>query len=63
MSTVGRGVISGSYVSDDETGIKYMDNCPVTLQDNIIYNLQGQRVTTMQPNHIYIVDGKKVLFK
>jgi len=31
--------------------------------DDKIYNLQGQRVATMQPGHIYIKGGKKILFR
>lgn len=33
-----------------------------TQQDDAIYNLQGQRVTTMQRGHIYIKGGKKILY-
>lgn len=47
-------------VNDDVTGI---DNVKVeTSKDNIVYDLQGRRVS--QPaKGIYIVNGKKVLVK
>lgn len=50
----------GIMVNDDATGI---DNVKVeTSKDNIVYDLQGRRVS--QPaKGIYIVNGKKVLVK
>lgn len=32
-------------------------------QHKAIYDLQGRRVETPQPGHIYIIGGKKVVFR
>ena len=46
-------------MTDDATGIESL--MPTNPKTTNIYNLNGQRVTKMQPNRIYIVDGKKVI--
>lgn len=48
-------------MSDDATGIE--STISTGSEPTIIYNLNGQRVTKMLPNRIYIVDGKKVIYK
>lgn len=48
-------------MSDDATGIE--STIFTGSEPTIIYNLNGQRVTKMLPNRIYIVDGKKVIYK
>lgn len=48
-------------MSDDATGIE--STISTGSEPTIIYNLNGQRVTKMLPNRIYIVDGKKVINK
>lgn len=35
----------------------------IQVNDNAIYNLRGERVNTMSKGNIYIVNGKKYLFK
>lgn len=48
-------------MSDGATGIE--STISTGSEPTIIYNLNGQRVTKMLPNRIYIVDGKKVIYK
>lgn len=48
-------------MSDDATGIE--STISTGSEPTTIYNLNGQRVTKMLPNRIYIVDGKKVIYK
>ena len=48
-------------MSDDATGIE--STISTGSEPTIIYNLNGQRVTKMLPNRIYIVDGQKVIYK
>ena len=52
------------WIFDDEvTGISQIENAqPATMEDAVIYNLNGQRV--MNPGKgLYIVNGKKVIIK
>ncbi len=48
---------------DETTGISQIENAqPATIEDAVIYNLNGQRV--MNPGKgLYIVNGKKVIMK
>ena len=48
------------FDDDDETGIRSIDNGQLTIDDDVIYNLAGQRVNKAQKG-IYIINGKKVL--
>lgn len=50
------------FVVDEETGI-VMPSIEKEAPEEVIYNLQGQRVTEIQPGNIYIINGKKVLVK
>ena len=61
-------------IKTDKFGAKYMvetDDETLSVNDlmadsqssDIIYNLSGQRVTIPLPNHIYIRNGKKYLFR
>ena len=45
------------------TGISSVDNVQSAMKANVVYDLQGRRVTEMQPDRIYIVNGKKVVNK
>ena len=51
------------YSSTDPTGISSVDNGQSAKKADIVYDLQGRRVTEMLPNRIYIVNGKKVITK
>ena len=42
------------------TGISSVDNVQSAMKTDVVYDLQGRRVTEMQPDRIYIVNGKKV---
>lgn len=55
-------IIIDKHSGDDDTPIQEIiaDTPAVT---NIIYNLQGQQVTTMQKGQIYIINNKKILNK
>ena len=53
-----------AIVFDDEetTGINAVENMKPEVEDNVYYNLNGQRV--MNPGKgLYIVNGKKVIIK
>ena len=50
-----------NFLLDDATGIKRINNGQLS-QDNVIYNLSGQRVSKAQGG-IYIVNGKKQAVK
>lgn len=50
------------FVIDGETGLVFPSFEEKSSVD-VIYNLQGQRVTETQPGNIYIINGKKVLVK
>ena len=39
----------------------YYTNSPIE-QDTIIYDLLGRKVDTPAPGHLYIKDGKKIIF-
>lgn len=56
------GAPSYRFVVDEETGI-VMPSIEKEAPEEVIYNLQGQRVTETQPGNIYIINGKKVLVK
>ena len=45
------------------TGISSVDNGQPAMKADVIYDLQGRRVKEMQPNGVYIVNGKKVINK
>ena len=53
MNTVTLGSTGISSVGDGQSAIKAY----------VVYDLQGRRVTEMQPDRIYIVNGKKVVNK
>ena len=48
------------YSSTTPTGINSVDNGLSAKKAEVVYDLQGRRVTEMQPDRIYIVNGKKV---
>ena len=50
------------YIDGLETGIEAIDNGQMTMDNEVIYNIAGQRVNKAQKG-IYIVNGKKVLVK
>ena len=58
-----------SYYKDQlygysSTGIRSVgDGRSATMKADVVYDLQGRRVTEMQPDRIYIVNGKKVVNK
>lgn len=56
------GAPSYRFVVDEETGI-VLPSIEKEAPEEVIYNLQGQRVTETQPGNIYIINGKKVLVK
>ena len=45
------------------TGISSVGVEQSAMKANVVYDLQGRRVTEMQPDRIYIVNGKKVVSK
>jgi hypothetical protein len=45
------------------TSISSVDNGQSAMKADVVYDLQGRRVTEMLPNRIYIVNGKKVVNK
>ena len=45
---------------DDATGINLMEDGRSQMEDGVIYNLAGQRISKMQKG-INIVNGKKIL--
>ena len=45
------------------TGISSVDNVQSAMKADVVYDLQGRRVTEMQPDRIYIVNGKKIMNK
>ena len=52
-----------SFSGYSTTGISSVDNGQSAMKADAVYDLQGRRVTEMQPNRIYIVNGKKVVNK
>lgn len=64
MSTVGRGVITGLLVNDEETAIEAVNEAHPASGVKGIYDLQGRRLNTLpQSRGIYIINGKKVFVK
>ena len=45
------------------TSVSYVDNGQSAMKADVVYDLQGRRVTEMLPNRIYIVNGKKIMNK
>ncbi|MBQ4450035.1 MAG: leucine-rich repeat domain-containing protein [Prevotella sp.] len=45
------------------TGISSVDNGQSAMKADVVYDLQGRWVKEMQPNGIYIVNGKKIVNK
>lgn len=65
MSTVGRGVICGTCISDEDTNINTL-SAPQTssLFREGIYDLQGRRYSERpSAQGLYIQNGKKILIK
>ena len=46
---------------DSTTGIISVGNGRYAINANVVYDLQGRKVSEMRPNRIYIVNGKKVM--
>ena len=46
-------------MNGETTGIKETDSINKSIGN--IYDLNGNKVSTMQPDNIYIVNGKKVM--
>ena len=55
------GMATLQAVSFCESGISEIENSPKTVED-VVFDLQGRKVTTPQKG-MYIVNGKKVVFK
>ena len=55
-------LFDSDYDLDDETGIRAIDNGQRTMDNPAIYNLNGQRVSRPGKG-MYIVNGKKMIFK
>ena len=52
------------YIDESETnGIDETYSLPDDPLNLDIYDLQGRKVETPQPGHIYIMNGKKVVIK
>ena len=51
------------YGYSSTTGIRSVGNGQSAMKAGVVYDLQGRRVTEMQPDRIYIVNGKKVVNK
>ena len=51
------------YGYSSTTGIRSVGNGQSAMKADVVYDLQGRRVTEMQPNRIYIVNGKKIMNK
>ena len=65
MSTVGRGVICGTFISDEDTNINTL-SAPQTsfLFREGIYDLQGRRYAERPSvQGLYIRNGKKILIE
>ncbi len=52
-------------IGGDDTSVKDIHEGVTGMisDDTVIYNLLGQQVSTMQKGHVYIVNGKKILYK
>ena len=51
------------YGYSSTTGIRSVGDGQSAMKADAVYDLQGSRVTEMQPDRIYIVNGKKVVNK
>ena len=51
------------YITLTSTTSSGIDEVKADLRDDAIYDLQGRRVTHMQPGNIYITKGQKLLYK
>ena len=51
------------YITLTSTTSSGIDEVKADLRDDAIYDLQGRRVTHMQPGNIYITKGQKFLYK
>ena len=51
------------YGYSSTTGIRSVGNGQSAMKAGVVCDLQGRRVTEMQPDRIYIVNGKKVVNK
>lgn len=58
----GTGAKGFTLVFDEATGINTIDNGKWTIENENVYNLQGQKVNRAQKG-VYIVNGKKVVMK
>ena len=54
------GVKAFYFSGDEATGINAIDNEQLTIDNDAIYNLAGQRINKMHKG-INIVNGKKIL--
>jgi len=64
MSSVGRGVICGNFVPDEETGIESIKEPQTVPKDDVIYDIHGRRLHSLpQSRGMYIVNGTKILIK
>ena len=54
--------IKGFTLEDEATGINTIENGKWTIENENVYNLQGQKVNRTQKG-VYIVNGKKVVMK
>lgn len=66
----GMNVRQGSPIkivtANDMSGVEdiSIDEHSTTIQDNaVVYDIYGRRVTHMVPGNIYIVDGKKIVYR
>ena len=51
------------YITLTSTTSSGIDEVKADLRNDAIYDLQGRRVTHMQPGNIYITKGQKFLYK
>ncbi len=58
----GTGAKGFTLVFDEATGINTIENGKWTIENENVYNLQGQKVNRTQKG-VYIVNGKKVVMK
>ena len=52
--------VTSLRIGGSTTGIESIHNSEFIIQ-NCVYNLLGQPVSNMQPGHVYIVNGRKVI--
>ena len=61
-NTEGWSIYKKDYIGyGSKTGIAYVADGLSAMKAETVYDLQGRRVTEMQPDRIYIVNGKKVV--